>query len=102
MVGFWEKVLITFFGVAFRFGTNPAQVSNPRSSPYVGVGAFQLVRRSAYEASGTHKRLAMEVVEDMKLGNIVKRAGFRSDCGVAHEFEEQRWSTGMGYLRHCR
>src|SRR5436305_10170302 len=27
MVGFWEKVLITFFGVGFHLGTNPAQVS---------------------------------------------------------------------------
>jgi len=98
MVGFWEKVLITFFGVGFHLGTNPAQVSNPRSSPYVGVGAFQLVRRSAYEASGTHKRLAMEVVEDMKLGKIVKRAGFRSDCGVAQDFVALRWHAGVGNL----
>ena len=98
MVGFWEKVLITFFGVGFHLGTNPAQVSNPRSSPYVGVGAFQLVRRSAYEASGTHKRLAMEVVEDMKLGKIVKQEGFRSDCGVAQDFVALRWHTGVGNL----
>jgi len=98
MVGFWEKVLITFFGVGFHLGTNPAQVSNPRSSRYVGVGAFQLVRRSAYEASGTHKRLAMEVVEDMKLGKIVKQAGFRSDCGVAQDFVALRWHAGVGNL----
>ena len=64
MVGFWEKVLITFFGIGFHLGANPSQASNPKSSRYVGVGAFQLVRRSAYEASGTHRRLAMEVVED--------------------------------------
>ena len=98
MVGFWEKVLITFFGVGFHLGTNPAQVSNPRSSPYVGVGAFQLVRRSAYEASGTHKRLAMEVVEDMKLGKIVKQAGFRSGCAVAQDFVAVRWHAGVGNL----
>jgi len=98
MVGFWEKVLITFFGVGFHLGTNPAQVSNPRSSRYVGVGAFQLVRRSAYEASGTHERLAMEVVEDMKLGKIVKQAGFRSDCGVAQDFVALRWHAGVGNL----
>jgi glycosyltransferase involved in cell wall biosynthesis len=98
MVGFWETVLITFFGLGFHLAADPARVSDPRSSRYVGVGAFQLVRRSAYEASGTHKRLAMEVVDDMKLGKIVKEAGFRSSCGVAQDFVVVRWHAGLGNL----
>src|SRR5216683_41414 len=68
MVGFWETVLITFFGMAFHIATDPHRVANPNSRAYIGVGAFQLLRRAAYEASGTHRRLAMEVVDDMKLG----------------------------------
>jgi glycosyltransferase involved in cell wall biosynthesis len=98
MVGFWETVLITFFGLGFHLGADPWRASDPRSSRYVGVGAFQLVRRSAYEASGTHKRLAMEVVDDMKLGKIVKEAGFRSSCGVAQDFVMVRWHAGLGNL----
>jgi glycosyltransferase involved in cell wall biosynthesis len=98
MVEFWEKVLITFFGVGFHLGTDPAQASNPRSSRYVGAGAFQLLRRSAYEASGTHRRLAMEVVDDMKLGKIVKQAGFRSGCAVAQDLLAVRWHAGVGNL----
>jgi len=98
MVGFWETVLITFFGLGFHLAANPGQVSNRRSSRYVGVGAFQLVRRSAYEASGTHRRLAMEVVDDMKLGKIVKQAGFRSGCAVAQDFVTVRWQAGVGNL----
>jgi glycosyltransferase involved in cell wall biosynthesis len=98
MVGFWEKVLITFFGLGFHLATDPARVSNPRSSRYVGVGAFQLLRRSAYEASGTHRRLAMEVIDDMKLGKIVKQTGFHSDCAVAHDFVVVRWHAGLGNL----
>jgi glycosyltransferase involved in cell wall biosynthesis len=98
MVGFWEKTLITFFGLGFHLATDPARVSDSRSSRYVGVGAFQLVRRSAYGASGTHRRLAMEVVDDMKLGKILKQAGFRSDCGVAEDFVVVRWHAGLGNL----
>lgn len=98
MVGFWETVLITFFGLGFHLAANPSQVSNPRSSRYIGVGAFQLLRRSAYEASGTHRRLAMEVVDDMKLGKIVKEAGFRSGCAVAEDFVKVRWHAGLGNL----
>jgi glycosyltransferase involved in cell wall biosynthesis len=98
MVGFWETALITFFGLGFHLGADPWRASDPRSSRYVGVGAFQLVRRSAYEAGGTHKRLAMEVVDDMKLGKIVKQAGFRSSCGVAQDFVSVRWHAGVGNL----
>ena len=98
MVGFWEKVLITFFGLGFHLATDPARVGNPRSSRYVGVGAFQLLRRSAYEASGMHRRLAMEVIDDMKLGKIVKQTGFRSDCAIAHDFVVVRWHAGLGNL----
>src|SRR5207249_3235866 len=98
MVGFWEAVLVTFFGLGFHLGADPSQAANPRSSRYVGVGAFQLVRRSAYEASGTHRRLAMEVVDDMKLGKIVKQSGFRSSAGVAQDFVVVRWHAGLGNL----
>jgi glycosyltransferase involved in cell wall biosynthesis len=96
MHGFWEKTLITFFGLTFHLATDAYRVSNPNSRAYVGVGAFQLLRRSAYEAIGTHRRLAMEVVDDMKLGKLVKRSGFRSCVAVAQEFVTVRWHAGAG------
>lgn len=98
MEGFWEKVLITFFGLAFHVATDPYRVTNPDSWTYVGVGAFQLLKRSAYEAAGTHRRLAMEIVDDMKLGKIVKQAGFRSSVGLAQEAVVVRWHAGLRNL----
>jgi len=32
----------------------------------MGVGAFNMVRRSAYDAVGTYRALRMEVLDDMK------------------------------------
>jgi hypothetical protein len=98
MVGFWEKVVVTFFGMAFHMATTPNEVINPRSGAYVGVGAFQLLKRSAYETAGTHQRLAMEVIDDMKLGKIVKQAGFRSGVAVAQDFVSVRWHAGARNL----
>ncbi len=98
MAGFWERTVITFFGLGFHLGAEPAQASNPRSRRYAGVGAFQLVRRSAYEAAGTHRRLAMEVADDMKLGKIIKEAGFRSGVGVAAGDLTVRWHAGLGNM----
>jgi glycosyltransferase involved in cell wall biosynthesis len=98
MIGFWEKVLLTFFAMAFQMANDPYRVSDPNSRAYVGVGAFQLLKRSAYEACGTHRRLAMEVVEDMKLGKLVKQNGFRTCVAVAQDAVVVRWHAGLGNL----
>jgi glycosyltransferase involved in cell wall biosynthesis len=98
MIGFWETVLITFFGMAFHIAADPYRAANPNSRAYIGVGAFQMLKRAAYEGSGTHRRLAMEVVDDMKLGKIVKQAGFRSGAGVAQDFVAVRWHAGLSNL----
>jgi len=37
----------------------------------------------------------MEVVDDLKLGKIVKRGGFRSGVGLAGEFVSVRWHAGV-------
>ncbi len=93
-----EKIALTFFGMGFLMGVRPWRANDARSKGYMGVGAFQLLRRSAYEAIGTHRRLAMEVVDDMKLGKLVKEARFRS--GVAKGWKEVRvrWHAGVGNL----
>ncbi|MDQ1408885.1 MAG: hypothetical protein QOJ41_620 [Acidobacteriaceae bacterium] len=98
MVGFWEKVVVTFFGMAFHLATAPSEVINPKSGAYMGVGAFQLLKRSAYEAAGTHQRLAMEVIDDMKLGKIVKQASCRSGVGIAQDSVVVRWHAGARNL----
>jgi hypothetical protein len=93
-----EKIVLTFFGLSFLLGIRPWRVSDAQSPFYAGVGAFQMIRRSAYEAMGTHQRLAMEVVDDMKLGKLVKQEGFQS--GVARGFDcvSVRWHAGVGNI----
>ena len=98
MVGFWEKALIPFFAMSFNLAIQPHQVSNPHSRAYVGVGAFQMVKREVYEACGTHRRLALEVIDDVKLGKIIKLGGFRSGVAIAKGSVSVRWHAGFGNL----
>lgn len=98
MVGFWEKVALTYFTAGFILGVQPWRVSDPHSEHYIGVGMFQLIRRSAYEAIGTHRRLALEVVDDMKLGKLVKQGGFHSGVAVAGEAVAVRWHAGLANI----
>jgi glycosyltransferase involved in cell wall biosynthesis len=95
MRGFWETTAISYFGLGFVFGNEPWLAANPRSARYVGVGAFQLVRRAAYERSGGHSRLRMDVIEDMKLGKLMKMAGFRSGVAVAQDKVHVCWHSGI-------
>lgn len=96
--GFWEPCAVGYLGVCFTIGVRPWQISNPKSKSFMGVGAFQLVRRSAYEALGTHRRLAMEVLDDMKLGKLVKQCGFRSSVAPSDGFLQIRWQEGLGNI----
>ncbi|HEV2315169.1 MAG TPA: glycosyltransferase [Candidatus Acidoferrales bacterium] len=94
--GFWEPTAVGYLGVCFALGVRPWRVSNPKSKVYMGVGAFQMIRRSTYEAIGTHRRLAMEVLDDMKLGKLVKQNGFRSGVAPSETFLRIRWQEGIG------
>ena len=84
------------FGLRFTLGTEPWQAGNPKSSKFTGIGAFQLMRREVYDGVGGHKKLAMEVIEDMKMGKLVKKAGFRSQAGYAGQHIRVRWQAGLG------
>ncbi|MGA3293672.1 MAG: glycosyltransferase [Candidatus Acidiferrales bacterium] len=98
MFSFGEKIAMTFFAMAFAIGTRPWAASNSKSRGYNGVGAFQLIRRGTYEAIGTHRRLAMEVVDDMKLGKLVKEGGFRSGAARAGNAVSVHWHAGVGNM----
>jgi glycosyltransferase involved in cell wall biosynthesis len=93
--GVWEIAAVSYFGMVFVAGNGIWRVNQPKSRTYNGVGAFQLVRREAYESAGGHRRLALEVIDDMKLGKIIKLAGFRSGTGVAFDEVRVRWQSGL-------
>jgi hypothetical protein len=62
---------------------------------HLGVGAFNLVRTSAYRALGGHAPLRMEVVDDLKLALLVKRAGGRSRAYFAPRDVDADWCASL-------
>jgi hypothetical protein len=63
--------------LTFVLWVRPHQVANPHHAASVGVGAFNLVRTEAYRAIGGHQRIALRPDDDIKLGQLLKRQGFR-------------------------
>jgi hypothetical protein len=93
--GFWESVALGYFSLVFLFAMRPWRVEHTRAGSYMGLGAFQLIRRRVYQQIGGHRRLALEVIDDMKLGKLVKQAGCRSGVGLADGRLRLRWYAGL-------
>src|SRR5271157_1988843 len=89
-----ERMMIAFFQALFVFGHRPWKVADPKARDHMGVGAFNLVRRSVYDAVGTYRALRMEVLDDMKLGKVVNNAGFAQRNVFGEDLISLRWGRG--------
>jgi cellulose synthase/poly-beta-1,6-N-acetylglucosamine synthase-like glycosyltransferase len=58
---------------------------------WIGIGAFNLVAADAWRAIGGHERLRYEVVDDMKLGLLLRRGGFRTRAFLAGRDVTAAW-----------
>ena len=96
-----EYMMIAFFQTMFMFGHRPWKVADPSTDDHMGVGAFNLVRRRVYDAVGTYAALRMEVLDDMKLGKVVKKAGFAQRNVFGGDLISIRWAKGaMGVVNN--
>jgi len=93
--GFLERAFVVAFGVLFNLKTRVWALRRPRSRAYVGVGAFNLVRRETYERVGGHRSVAFEVVDDLKLGLVLRRSGARQGAVVSGGLLAVRWQSGL-------
>lgn len=74
---FWLGAFVAFFTYAFMASQQPHRANDPGSGVGVGLGAFNLIRRTAYEIIGTHAALSLRPDDDVRLGMRVKGAGLR-------------------------
>ncbi|HXZ42078.1 MAG TPA: glycosyltransferase [Terriglobales bacterium] len=96
-----ERMMVAFFQTLFVFGHRPWKVADPESRDHMGVGAFNLIRRRVYDAIGTYQALCFEVLDDMKLGKLVKNAGYAQRNVFGHDLISLRWVKGaMGMVEN--
>jgi glycosyltransferase involved in cell wall biosynthesis len=80
-----------FFILFFTLFARPWKAKDPRSSYHIGIGAFNLVRSEVYRQVGGHETIRLRPDDDLKLGKIIKKAGFRQDAALAPEFLSVEW-----------
>lgn len=97
---YWENALVSYFGLIFTVGTQPWLVPTSFRRAYVGVGAFNMVRKSAYEAVGGYEPIRFDVLDDVKLGKLLKGSGYRQDVLLAGDLVRVRWQpSAWGVIR---
>jgi glycosyltransferase involved in cell wall biosynthesis len=89
-----ERMMIAFFQTLFVFGHRPWKVADPKTKDHMGVGAFNMIRRPVYEALGTYQALRFDVLDDMKLGKVVKNAGYAQRNVFGADLISIRWARG--------
>lgn len=96
-----ERMMIAFFQSQFLFSHRLWKVHDAKSRDAIGVGAFNLIRREVYQQVGTYKRLRLEVLDDMRLGEVVKQDGFLQRVAFGRNLLQLRWIFGAaGMVRN--
>lgn len=72
-----EKIVMPAVGAVVVGRYPPSKVADPRSEVAFANGQVILVRRSLYERIGGHGAVIEEILEDVRLARIAKRAGGR-------------------------
>lgn len=92
------SAFVVHFLYSFLAFTKPWKAKDPKSWFFVGVGAFNLVRRTAYQGVDGHRRIALRPDDDLKLGKILKRAGWRQDALLGFRMVSVEWYHSLGEM----
>lgn len=93
--GFAERAFVTAFAALLAPAVRVWDLPRPGTRAHFGVGAFNLVRRDGYERAGGHARVAMEVVDDVKLGLLLRRSGVPQGAAESGGLVSVRWQRGF-------
>ncbi len=93
--GLLERAFVSGFAAfgALAFGAHGLR--RPGTRGFVGIGAFNLVRRRDWLRIGGHRRLRREVVDDVKLGLVLRRSGVPQGAVAAGRLVAVRWQHGF-------
>ncbi len=97
-----ERMMMSFLYAMAVWGPRAWKVPDPGARrDSMGIGAFNMVRKRAYQAIGGWEALRMEVLEDVRLGYVLKQAGFAARVATGRGLVRVRWARGaFGVVRN--
>jgi chlorobactene glucosyltransferase len=97
-VTFWERVFVPTWAWGGLVFFHPDLVNRPKFPFAIGVGGFFLMRRAALERVGGFKAIRAEVLDDMRLAEILKASGARMAAEYAPALVSTRMYSSLGEL----
>ena len=92
----WDEAgMLSFLPVLGLWAVRLWKVADPRARDAMGVGAFNLIRRSAYQQIGGFAAFPMEIVEDIGLARRVKLAGLSQRVAFGLGLVRVYWAAGV-------
>ena len=88
----WHLVFLTSLLTLF------SGVNRDRPKSHLGLGAFNLVRAAAYRQCGGYEALRLTVLDDVKLGLLIRRAGKRTRAFLGGDDAQCHWGTTLGSM----
>lgn len=92
------QVACASFGIGLILTTRADEIGREGSTAYLGIGAFNLVRRAALERSEGFEWIRMEVADDTGLALVLHRAGARSRVLLGRGHVHLRWYEDLGEM----
>jgi glycosyltransferase involved in cell wall biosynthesis len=89
-----EAALLALFMTSLGAAFQTFRVESRSLDAYIGIGAFNMIRRDLYLRFGGHEPLRLEVADDMKLGYLAKKYGGRSMTVDSEGLVSVRWREG--------
>ena len=73
-------------------------MNRDRPKSHIGTGAFNLVRAATYRRCGGYEALRLTVLDDLRLGLLLRRAGKRTRGFLGVDDVECHWGTTVGSM----
>jgi glycosyltransferase involved in cell wall biosynthesis len=88
----WHLLFLTSLASWF------AGANRDRPKSFIGIGAFNLMRVAAYQQCGGYEALRLTVVDDVKLGLLLRRAEKRTRAFLGADDAECHWGATIGSM----
>ena len=92
---FWLKVFYLSHYMTYSLVVKPWRIRYAWSKKSLGHGSFNLVSKKSYVHCGGHQAIAMECLDDLKFGKLLKQHGFQQDTVDGRDFIEREWYKSL-------
>jgi glycosyltransferase involved in cell wall biosynthesis len=86
------------FTLFFAMYARPWRAREPQRPEHIGIGAFNLVRAEAYQRIGGHEPIRLRPDDDLKLGKLIKKNGYRQDIANGNGLVAVEWYSTVPEL----